>query len=466
MDGLSTFKCSQCQWECSPDQAGATHDVVKLWENISGSLDIACVSCPNCAANLIQCRHCQLNFCEENKEIKQQLRTSKVSILELGRRHFKRHFKKDHQIGERKRRSRSTRKMTKRNHTGDNDATIDDRFLSFKCPSCSHICLREDNDQRAREAWDLISEPVKGIAEVVCPSCHTKIIQCCKCPHNLDPFDRKTKELCSKEKRSPTGYMINEHVRRAHPVPSAKYEENDDVDFRGNSSHWDNGDDGADNYDQMEVVDVNDYNPRNDDMDDSRHSFHSFYSEGKDRNVDDGADLCNVFDDMLSSEEEGFFSDDEAQFDPEAELAQEYVHSFQSLNLDPNKEGDDEDEDNMVRPDPDTAGFADGKCPLTYADFTMFDNRLDEDKYFKRSGRMRLCQNQLYFYQSYLTKGGGFRGLVARANKRNREDSSAMAGLEEGIAVFLMFKVVLDMTQTQQEDFVRYQKKIQTSQNR
>merc|ERR1712086_668971 len=51
-------------------------------------------------------------------------------------------------------------------------------------------------------------------------------------------------------------------------------------------------------------------------------------------------------------------------------------------------------------------------------------------------------------------------GLVGRSNRRNREDLSATVGLKEGMLVFLLFKPVMDMTQSQQKDFLRYQKKL------
>ena len=41
---------------------------------------------------------------------------------------------------------------------------------------------------------------------------------------------------------------------------------------------------------------------------------------------------------------------------------------------------------------------------------------------------------------------GGFRGLVSRSNKHNRDDSSASVDIKEAIAVFLMFKLDIDMT--------------------
>jgi hypothetical protein len=49
---------------------------------------------------------------------------------------------------------------------------------------------------------------------------------------------------------------------------------------------------------------------------------------------------------------------------------------------------------------------------------------------------------------------------VGRSNRRNREDVLATVGLKEAMLVFLLFKLVMDMTQSQQEDFVRYQKKL------
>ena len=95
----------------------------------------------------------------------------------------------------------------------------------------------------------------------------------------------------------------------------------------------------------------------------------------------------------------------------------------------------------------------------SFEDFVMFDNIREEDKTFKRTKRKRICQNQLYMYQSYCLPAGGCRGLVGRSNQQNHEDRSATVGLKETMLVFLLFKLVMDMTQSQQEDFLRYRKK-------
>ena len=196
--------------------------------------------------------------------------------------------------------------------------------------------------------------------------------------------------------------------------------------------------------------------PNNGEMDDSRHSFESSVSRNTDSNLDLGVNLRDVFDNYSTSEEE-CLSDDDAPHDHEAEMAQKYVDLFAHLNLDPNMESEQE---NKHAPPQDVLQEADATGRLTYEDFIMFDNRLDKDKYFKNSKRKRICQNQLYMYQSYLSSAGGFRGLVGRSNKHNREDISASVDVKEAIVVFLMFKLVMDMTQTQQSDLVRYHNKL------
>jgi len=85
---------------------------------------------------------------------------------------------------------------------------------------------------------------------------------------------------------------------------------------------------------------------------------------------------------------------------------QKYVVLFAHLNLDPNMESEQENEH---APPHDVPQEDDATGRLTYEDFIMFDNRLDKDKYFKNSKRKRICQNQLYMYQSYLSSVGGFR---------------------------------------------------------
>ena len=60
----------------------------------------------------------------------------------------------------------------------------------------------------------------------------------------------------------------------------------------------------------------------------------------------------------------------------------------------------------------------------------------------------RLCQTQVYFWQRYLCKRqdpdndtGGFRGLVHRASKGNREDASQVAPQEDAHQFFLLFNL-------------------------
>ena len=261
----------------------------------------------------------------------------------------------------------------------------------------------------SRAAWELISTKGNIVAQVVCPGCMMKLIQCCKCSHNINPEDPQIIAACGKEKRSPSGLMKQKHVRAHHPsLPS------EDNDSEGND--WmDPTYDGG--------------------LDDSHHSMPK---------------------DGLSEEE--CVSDDDAEIDREIEAAQQYVDMFTRLDLDPNEEDEENGENSSPRvdfPEADNVGNL-----YSFDDFVMFDNRREEDKTFKRTKRKRICQNQLYMYQSYCLPAGGFRGLVGRSNRRNREDLSATVGLKEGMLVFLLFKLVMDMTQSQQKDFLRYQKKL------
>ena len=90
MEELSVFICGQCNWECGRAQAAASAPLeVELWQDISASEDTACVTCPQCRAELIQCCHCPLNFCKAVPETQRTITNRKQSILVLGQEHVK-----------------------------------------------------------------------------------------------------------------------------------------------------------------------------------------------------------------------------------------------------------------------------------------------------------------------------------------------------------------------------------------
>ena len=320
-------------------------------------------------------------------------------------------------------------------------------FYSFTCCRCQHVCRRGDTGEIDRAAWELISTKGKDVAQVVCPGCMMKLIQCCKCSHNINPEDPQTIAACGKERRSPSGLMIHNHVRVNHPsLPSEDNdsEGNDWVDLGGLS--------GGDIFARDEV----DAGFHVEDQD----RYENMHYDGQTN--DGGLDGSHRSMSEDDPSEEECVSDDDAQINKETEAAQHHVGMFTRLDLDPNEE-DEENEENEENLTP-RVDFLEadnvGSLKYSFEDFVMFDNRCEEDKTFKRTKRKRTCQNQLYMYQSYCSPAGGFRGLVGRSNRRNREDVLATVGLKEAMLVFLLFKLVMDMTQSQQEDFVRYQKKL------
>ena len=410
------FRCSQCKHECRKAHIDSSSpDEKKLWQDIAQATDAVPVTCPQCKVDLVQCRYCPFNLCKKDPETRSICTERKVSLLRLGKDHVKKNHnntesasKKQPQKRKRRRRSSGKKRSGKSSHGSHVADDGKGDFCSFACCRCQHVCSRGDAGEMSRAAWELISTKGNIVAQVVCPGCMMKLIQCCKCSHNINPEDPQMIAACGKAQRSPSGLMKNVHVRQHHPSLASE-----DNDSEGND--WMDPNDGG--------------------LDDIHHSMPK---------------------DGLSEEE--CVSDDDAEIDREIEAAQQYVDMFTRLDLDPNEEDEENGENSSPRvdfPEADNVGNL-----YSFDDFVMFDNRREEDKTFKRTKRKRICQNQLYMYQSYCLPAGGFRGLVGRSNRRNREDLSATVGLKEGMLVFLLFKLVMDMTQSQQKDFLRYQKKL------
>jgi len=246
MEELSVFICGRCHWECGRAQAAASAPLeVKLWQDISASKDVAHVTCPQCRAELIQCCNCHLNFCKDDPEMQRTITERKQSILALGKEHVnsshnkvdnvsksRQTKKRRHRISARCRGISAGRKGKKPSpkecYVTDNS---NNEFNSFTCCRCSHVCSRGDIDERAQAAWDLMLTQGNNVAPVVCPSCNQKIIQCCKCPHNINPDDPSTKEICNRERRSATSLLYKCHVRFEHPC--LLNEDKDCTDFGG-----------------------------------------------------------------------------------------------------------------------------------------------------------------------------------------------------------------------------------------
>ena len=428
MEDSSVVMCSRCKLKCARGQD--TDRTVKkeeqLWEYIPGTENAIQGTCPGCDQAIVQCRHCSFYLCKNDKETKKKCSETRHSIVRM----IQDHIKSEHE-----------QKIPSKKKTGYK------RKLQVTGEQELPLTNKDGNGDQD-----------KAIAKVVCPSpsCGAKIIQCCHCSYIIDPNNPQTKLFLGRRRRSAEG-MLEQHMRQYHPdVPMEEY---DDIysDSMCADVTWDEHDDDTHvpPVEHQESI-VNNV-LINDQIDGSQHSFDSSSSRRADSSLEFGRDLCGVFDSSTEEEEEGEFEEEEEQYDHEAEIAQKYVDLFNHLSLDPNKEGGEEEDDT-----PTPASFPDAGTngSLKYEDFDMFDNRLEEDKTFKDSSRKRLCQNQLYFYQSYMSDGGGFRGLVGRSNKRNREDSSASVPLDEAAVVFLMFILVMGMTMEQQSLLARYNKKL------
>ena len=167
-------------------------------------------------------------------------------------------------------------------------------FAPLLAAGASMSAVWGDAGEMSRAACEPISTKGNIVAQVVCPGCMMKLIQCCKCSHNINPEDPQMIAACGKVKRSPSGLMKGVHVRQHHPSLASE-----DNDSGGND--WMDPDDGG--------------------LDDSHHSMPK---------------------DGLSEEE--CVSDDDAEIDREIEAAQQYVDMFTRLDLDPNEEDEENGE--------------------------------------------------------------------------------------------------------------------------
>ena len=98
----------------------------------------------------------------------------------------------------------------------------------------------------------------------------------------------------------------------------------------------------------------------------------------------------------------------------------------------------------------------------SYEELAYFDKRSEEEKCDKWHGK-RLCQTQLFFSDKRDVKEkdpdnnlGGIMGAGARADAGNREKRGMMLSHEEAKTVFLYLKLLLELTETNGEFFVRY----------
>ena len=175
------FTCSKCNYACDVTQ-GLPH----------GS-DAAEVQCGRCHANHIQCCHCSYNICRDDPQTKAKCANRRKSPMKV---FYQEHIKpRHHQESGYKELPPKKRRRTSPPILWD-----------FTCCRCSHVCTREDQGDDSRILWETISNSDQ-IAEVHCPGCRQTIVQCCQCPHNINPHDDSIVECCDSERRTPAGYM-------------------------------------------------------------------------------------------------------------------------------------------------------------------------------------------------------------------------------------------------------------------
>ena len=178
----------------------------------------------------------------------------------------------------------------------------------------------------------------------------------------------------------------------------------------------------------------------------------------------------------------------------EEERANLYVDQFKGMDLDPNSPGEEEDTEyySMLIDDAETEKrkvqlYHNENDQYNYDHFSFLDSREEKEKLTKdRRGRLRLCQNQLFFYQKYLlqkwsledaadaadaggNKGdaaeegdatGGFAGLLYRANKGNREEFSHLAYPDETRVMFRLLNLLLSLSENEKGELIKYQEEL------
>ena len=145
--------------------------------------------------------------------IAQYLYRKEGVFLYLGKEHVKKNHNNTDSVSEiqskKKRRRQSTGKK-RSGKPGHGSHVADNRksdYYSFTCCRCHHVCRRGDTGEIVWATCELISTKGNTVAQAVCPGCMIKLIQCCKCSHNINPKDPETIAACGKERGFPSGLM-------------------------------------------------------------------------------------------------------------------------------------------------------------------------------------------------------------------------------------------------------------------
>ena len=361
---------------------------------------------------------------------------------------------------------------------------LKESFL-FECPECHHYSSGDNCP-----VWQVMLASDQGVAMVTCPKCKTSIVQCCGCEKNDNAAT-----IYRKRKKSAFAVM-SEHYKNVHEK-AKKQKQHHDME--------------KDRLQYCTVVDVamaDNTHPPAADACCCNHSLDGYSLDGAAVSNDNIFDIDNLFDithvyrDTEERSEDGTstgsscslttdlydnYDEDGCRAREEvirkylAEISDSYIKEFESLDLDPNSEGMDEDEGGAMTDttfyadDEDDGGTmtditfgADDDHPMAYDEFSFFDTRSEEEKVNHKNGVKRVCQTQLFMHQMHVGKcidpndkgTRGFSGLIGRSNLHDRERADYVVNIKESKVWYNMFVLVMGMTERAQGHFMDYNKSL------
>ena len=408
-------------------------------------------------------------------------------------------------------------RQNKRARLGEDGAIAeegsDSGLSEFQCEFCSYASTRgeDSNSHPHKKLWDDITKKSgttveESVAEVHCPNCKAKAFQCRHCKFRKFEDDPKAIDQKKKAKRSMHG-LVRHHALKQHKNKFGSPAK-DDAWSTGGDSFPAAGSFGGPAVDGSKLMDVfQEEGGPGEPMDCDCNSAPMGCDEtsrcSSQGPAFGGPDLMSTFDDSDESDEEPDDDVDEvnkgedifmtllqshlwAGLLEEQDEADEYVATFQNINMnnyDPGRE--EEDLDYCDSTPPPFRKYDSGKYDID--DFLMLDFRTETEKKKYKEGREHKSQNQLYFYQKYsrrreveeaeakrttqevtgselnddrtkalLKAAGGFQGLVGRSFAADRDNEEATANPEETDLGYRLFDLVVQMKDSVCERFCRY----------
>jgi len=370
-------------------------------------------------------------------------------------------------------------------------------------------------DENYQKLWEKIHDAHregKSLASVKCPQCLSSMIQCVHC----------TKTFVGVKNRRTAAQRLARHVRKEHPKPLrpvalqqplldggarshqrvAQHTMTENIVQQGHEDDFSVSDSSMvqslGNIDKtfFDAVDNPDSNEN-----DTSWGGHGMFNIDEDfqesapllcsQDSWDIPDIASISSDFNFSDSDN--SERNYSIDPDSELfdtdlvdqclaaerekeviedddAEEYIEHLQYLDLNPDVDEIDPDEDNNDDSGIDSFAYVnDGVDSGMYSfqDFAYFDTREPEEKRARKGSlREKISQNQLFFWQKYKQKladpeddTGGLAGLlVYRANAQDREETRFLADAAETKQMFLYLNLLLNSAGKLKQNVVDFSK--------